>query len=71
MSENTKVTFEVPSNELNPSDEYERVYVNGKPYQMKRDETVTTDRIVKDILDESKKLHKRGNKSEFLKLDEE
>ena len=71
MSKNKKVTFEVPSNELNPNDEYERVYVNGKPYQMKRDETVTTDKIVKDILDESRTLARRGNKKEFLKLDEE
>lgn len=63
-----KVSLTVDSDTLNPEDEYKIVFVNGKRIQIKKDEEVEVDPIVKDILRESKKLSEKGNKKETLVL---
>lgn len=66
-----KTTLEIPKDEINPQDEYTLVFVNGKRIQIKKDEEVEVSPIVKDILNESKHLARRGNKKIKLALDEQ
>ena len=70
VSKTKKVTIEIPKDDTN-EDDYVVVYVNGKRIQIKKDEEVEVDGIVKDILSESKRLARRGNKKERIILDEE
>lgn len=62
-----KTNLTVPVNELNMDEKYRVMYVQGERIQIAKGEEVQVNQIVKDILNESDTLRRKGNTQEINK----